>query len=153
MLSKSKVTLSDINDDLPGLDHLLKHKQRLRQLWQETRDTACKTAVNWVTKSIRRTTRKKAQERWVAKIGNAEVTPQAMWPIAKSLLKKDGRKARTAIHGASGLKFDPSEKANAIAGCSHHMICMTKPGTAGGGLSSGSIRNRRQQPPSKDKTM
>jgi hypothetical protein len=36
-LSTSKVTLSDIND-LPGLDHLLKHKQRLRKLWQETRD-------------------------------------------------------------------------------------------------------------------
>jgi hypothetical protein len=28
-LSTSKVTLSDINNDLPGLDHLLKHKKRL----------------------------------------------------------------------------------------------------------------------------
>jgi hypothetical protein len=52
-LSTSKVTLSDINNDLPGLDHLLKHKKRLRKLWQETRNPACKTAVNWVTKSIR----------------------------------------------------------------------------------------------------
>jgi hypothetical protein len=49
-LSTSKVTLSDINNDLPGLDRLLKHKQRLRKLRQETRDPACKTAVNWIIK-------------------------------------------------------------------------------------------------------
>jgi hypothetical protein len=52
-LATSKVTLSDINNDIPGLDRLLKHKWRLRKWWQETRDPACKTAVNWVTKSIR----------------------------------------------------------------------------------------------------
>jgi hypothetical protein len=40
-----------------------------------------------------------------------------MWPIAKSLLKRDGPRAPTAIHGASGLKFHLSEKANAIADC------------------------------------
>jgi hypothetical protein len=61
-------------------------------LWQETRDPACKTAVNWVTKSIRRMTREKALERWETKIGNTEVTPQAIWPIAKSFLKREGEK-------------------------------------------------------------
>jgi hypothetical protein len=60
-------------------------------------------------------TRKKALERWETKIRNAEVTPQAIWPIAKSLLKKNGTRAPIAIHGASGLKFHPPEKANAIA--------------------------------------
>jgi hypothetical protein len=49
------------------------------------------------------------------KIGNAEVTPQAIWPIAKSLLKRDGPRAPIAIHGASGLKFHPTRKANATA--------------------------------------
>jgi hypothetical protein len=62
-------------------------------------------------------TRKRALERWETKIDNAEVTPQGIWPIAKSLLKRDGSKASTAIHGASGLKFHPSEKANAIPDC------------------------------------
>jgi hypothetical protein len=62
-------------------------------------------------------TRKKALKRWEAKIGNAEVTPQVIWPIAKSPLKRGGPRALTAIHGASGLKFLPSEKANAIADC------------------------------------
>jgi hypothetical protein len=114
-LSTSKVTLSDINNDIPGLDRLLKHKQRLRKLWQETRNPACKTAVNWVTKAIRRMTRKKALERWETNLSNTEVTPQAVWPIPKSLLKRDGPRAPTAIHGSSGLKFHPFEKANAIA--------------------------------------
>jgi hypothetical protein len=59
--------------------------------------------------------RKKALERWGTKIGNTEVTPQAIWPIAKSVLTRDGPRAPTAIHGASGLKFLPSEEANAIA--------------------------------------
>jgi hypothetical protein len=62
-------------------------------------------------------TRKKALERWETKINNSEVTPQAIWPIAKSLSKRDGPRASTAIHGASGLKFHSLDKANAIADC------------------------------------
>jgi hypothetical protein len=62
-LSTSKIAVSDLNSDLPGLDRLLEHKQRLRKLWHETRDPACKTAVNWVTKTIRRMSRRKALER------------------------------------------------------------------------------------------
>jgi hypothetical protein len=67
-LSTSKITLLDLNNDLPGLDRLLKHKERLRKLWQETRDPACTTAVNWVSKAIRRMTHKKALERWETKV-------------------------------------------------------------------------------------
>ncbi|PNF26942.1 hypothetical protein B7P43_G14042 [Cryptotermes secundus] len=62
-------------------------------------------------------TRKKALERWETKISNTEVTPQCIWPIAKSLLQRDGPRAPTAIHGSSGLKFYPFEKANKIADC------------------------------------
>jgi hypothetical protein len=51
------------------------------------------------------------------RIGNTEVTPQATLPIAKSLLKRDGPRAPNTIHGPSGLKFHPYEKANAIADC------------------------------------
>jgi hypothetical protein len=60
---------------------------------------------------------KRALERWETKIGNTEVTPQGIWPIAKSLLKRDGPRAPTAFHGLSGLKFHPSKKANAIVDC------------------------------------
>jgi hypothetical protein len=74
-------------------------------------------AVNWVSKAIRRMTRKKPLERWETKIGNTEVTPQAIWSIVKSFLRRDGPRAPTAIHGASGLKFHPSEKVNTIADC------------------------------------
>jgi hypothetical protein len=67
-LSTSKLTLTDINSDLPGLDRLLKYKKRMRKLWQETGDPGCKRAVNWVSKSIRRMTRKTALERWETKL-------------------------------------------------------------------------------------
>jgi hypothetical protein len=66
-LSTSKVTISDINNDILGLDRLLKHKRNLRKLCQETSDPACKTAVNWATRLIRRMIRKKALERWETK--------------------------------------------------------------------------------------
>jgi hypothetical protein len=72
-------------------------------------------------------TRKKALERRETRISNTEATPQAIWPIAKSLLKRDGARAPTAIHDASGLKFHPSEKDNTIADClenqfTHHDV-------------------------------
>jgi hypothetical protein len=94
---------------------LLSYKKRLRKLWRETRDPECKTALNWVSKSIRRLTRKKALERWETRLANTEETPQAIWPSAKSLINRDGPRAPAAIHGASGLKFHPMDRANAIA--------------------------------------
>jgi hypothetical protein len=73
-------------------------------------------------------TRKREIEQWESKLGNTEVAPQVTWPTAKSLLKRDGPGASTAIHGTSVLKFHPSEKANAIADCleiqfSPHELC------------------------------
>ena len=112
-----KATLYDLNTSLPGLDRLLREKLRLRKLWQETHDPACKTAMNWVRRAIKRMTQKNALLRWETKLPNCEVTPQAVWPIAKFLLRRDGPKAPTAIHGSTGLKFYPKDKANAIADC------------------------------------
>jgi hypothetical protein len=63
----------------------------MRKLWQETRDPEYKTAVNWVSKAIRRMTRKKALERRETTLANTEVTSQAIWPFEKSLTKRDGQ--------------------------------------------------------------
>jgi hypothetical protein len=54
------------------------------------------------------------------KIGNCEVTPQAIWPIVRLLMKRDGPKEPTAIHGHSGLKYHPLKKANMMTGNSVH---------------------------------
>jgi len=62
-LSTRKITLSELNSKLPEQDHLLQLKQRLRNLWHETRDPACKMTLNWVTKTIPRMTRRKTLER------------------------------------------------------------------------------------------
>jgi hypothetical protein len=67
--------LSDFNNEIPGIDRLLRYKKMMRKLWQETRDPGCKTAVNWVSKAITLMTRKKALERWETELTNTEVTP------------------------------------------------------------------------------
>jgi hypothetical protein len=63
-----KTTILDQKYKIPGLDHLLKNKRKLRKLWQETRDPACKMTVNWITQNIRRTIRKEdlndGKQRW-----------------------------------------------------------------------------------------
>jgi hypothetical protein len=61
--------------------------------------------------------RKKALERWETKLANTELTPPAIWPIAKSLTNRDGPRAPTAIHGPLGPNYHPVDKANAIADC------------------------------------
>jgi hypothetical protein len=60
-------------------------------------------------------TRKKALERWEIRISNLEVTPYGTLFFAKSLLKRDGPRAPTAIHGVPDLKFYPFEKVKALA--------------------------------------
>jgi hypothetical protein len=49
MLSANRVTLSDLNNDLPGLRRLLQHKQKPRNSWHEPRNPPHKSAVNWVS--------------------------------------------------------------------------------------------------------
>jgi hypothetical protein len=127
-LSTHKIALLKLNEVLPELDHLLQFKRRVKKLWQETRDPTCKTAVNWVTKTIRRMTRKKLIEQWDTRLGNCGVTPRAIWPIARALLNRDAPKAPTAIHCYHSLKFLPYEEAKAIADClenrfTHHDLC------------------------------
>jgi hypothetical protein len=61
-LSNNRITLTELNSYLPGLDRLLKYKKRMRKLLQGTRDPGCKTVVKWVSKAIRRMIRKKTLE-------------------------------------------------------------------------------------------
>jgi nitrate/nitrite-specific signal transduction histidine kinase len=117
MLSTSKIPLLDLEKNLPGLKSLLKHKQRLRALWQVTQDPVSKTAVNWVTKTIRQMTHRKALKRWEIEVGNCEVTAQVLWSIAKSLIKMDGPKAPIPVQGSLGITYHPNEKANMTADC------------------------------------
>jgi hypothetical protein len=85
-------------------------------------------------------------------------TPQAIWLIAKSLLKRDGPKIPTAIHGASGLIFLPSEKANAIADCleiqfTPHDLCDDNHERRVKAEVQPLLENVDKNPPPKDKTV
>jgi hypothetical protein len=68
------------------------------------RDPGCKTEVE-------------NNETHDQELGNKDVTPQTVWLIAKSLANRDGPRAPTAIHGPLGPRFQPVDKANAIAEC------------------------------------
>jgi hypothetical protein len=61
------------------------------------------------------------------KTRNCEVTPQAIEPIVKSLIKRDGPKAPAAIHRPLGLKYQPREKPTMTTEClkinSHRVTC------------------------------
>jgi hypothetical protein len=43
-------------------------------------------------------------------IGTFEATPQAQWPV----IKRNGPKASTAIHGPLGFKYQPLEKSTSF---------------------------------------
>jgi hypothetical protein len=61
--------------------------------------------------------RRKVLERWGTKVGNCEVTPQVMWPSAKSLIKRKRPKTPTAVLGPLGIIYRQKEKGNAVADC------------------------------------
>jgi hypothetical protein len=64
-----------------------------------------------------------ALEQWETKTTNSKDMPLAIWPIAKSLIKRDGTKTPNTIHGPLGLKFHPLKKANRIAGYTKNSSC------------------------------
>jgi hypothetical protein len=79
--------------------------------------SSCKRTIIWVAKTIRRRTSRKALERWKTKVGNCEVTSEALWTIAKSLIKWDGPNAPTSVHGPLLITYHPNEMVNVIADC------------------------------------
>jgi hypothetical protein len=111
------ITIVACNQYLVAIDGTIKNQLDKCNSMQHSKvksDLARKTVVNWVAKSMRRMTCKKALQQWETKIANTEATLQAIWSIAKSLMKWYGPKVPTAIHGPFSLTFHPSEKTNAM---------------------------------------
>jgi hypothetical protein len=52
---------------------------------------------------------------WETKVENCEVTPQALWSVAKLLMEMGGLKAPTAVHGPIGITYHLKEKVSVIA--------------------------------------
>jgi hypothetical protein len=94
-LSTRKTTILSQKYEIPGLHHSLKHKGKLRKLWQETRAPACKTGSK-LGYSYHENGPEKSTWKRGKKLANCEVIPQA-------------------IHGPLGPIFYPIEKANIIA--------------------------------------
>jgi hypothetical protein len=62
-------------------------------------------------------TGKRALEQWETKIANCDVTPQAIWPVAKFLTNRGRPKAPSVIHRRLSPIFYPINKASIIADC------------------------------------
>jgi hypothetical protein len=62
-------------------------------------------------------TRRKVLKRREKIISNCEVIPEAIWHIVMSLMKRDGLKVPTAIHGPLGLKYQHLDKATTTVNC------------------------------------
>jgi hypothetical protein len=116
-MSNRKITILDRKYEIPGLDHLFNHEGKLRKLWQEIRNPACKTAVNWVTRNKSRMVRKEHLK-----------NGKQSWQTAKSHLKQYGLmrnplqkwgelNASSAIHSYLSPIFYRIHKANIIALC------------------------------------
>jgi hypothetical protein len=82
---------------MPRLDRLLKHKIKLRKLWQKV--PQCKTAVKWVSKTIRRMGWKRALGRWERKTGNYDATPKQYGLLRNPSQKRSRPLAPSVIHG------------------------------------------------------
>jgi hypothetical protein len=117
LLTKNASVSDTNNHDLPGSDRWSKRKQRLRKLWQETQDPECKMTIKWVKETTRKITCSKALKRWETKLESCEVTLQAIWCIAKSLMKRGEPKSPTDTHCPSGLKYHLLQKVNTIHDC------------------------------------
>jgi hypothetical protein len=67
-------------------------------------------AVISVAKTIRRMTRGKALGRWEAKVGDCDVTPEILWFIVKSFMKRPVDQRPTAVHRLLRLIYHQNEK-------------------------------------------
>jgi hypothetical protein len=54
---------------------------------------------------------------WETQVRNSEVTPQALWPITKSHMNRDGPKSSTTVHETFQITHHPNEKANVSTDC------------------------------------
>jgi hypothetical protein len=109
-LSTSKVTLSNLNSNTPRLYNFLEQSQQLRKCWQKIWNPVYKMTVNWVNKTIRWMTQRKALEWWKMTKWNCKIT--LIWSVVKFLIKRSGPKAPVAVHGPLGLKFCLLGRAN-----------------------------------------
>jgi hypothetical protein len=84
-LSTRKTKILDQKYEIPGLYQLLEKPQKVMTRNQGFSMQKGNKVVTW---NIRKMVQKRALERWETKLANCKVTPQAVWPIAKSVTKR-----------------------------------------------------------------
>lgn len=91
----------------------LKHKRRLRKLWQHTRDPEAKTMFNQQSKLVRDSLQSHFKNEWTRTIEDLKPNDPALFRINRSLIIK--KPADRPLHGPSGLLYENSDKASIFA--------------------------------------
>ena len=98
----------------PDLELLIKEKKRVRKRWQRLRQDRDKAELNRLTNKIHKITRNHRSNAFEKDIMDAMDNDNSVWKIGRRL-KSSKNSENRPIHGATGLKYDALEKANAIA--------------------------------------
>ena len=96
----------------PDLDILIKEKKRVRKRWQRLRQARDKAELNRLTNRIHKLTRNHRANKFAAEVEDAIENKMSVWKLGSRLTSKNFD--NKPIHGATGLKYEAEDKANAI---------------------------------------
>ena len=88
----------------------------MRKRWQRLRQAKDKAELNRLTNKIHKITRNHRSNAFEKDIMNAMEKDNSVWKIGRRL-KSSTKFENRPIHGATGLKYNALDKANAIADC------------------------------------
>ena len=86
----------------------------MRKRWQRLRQAGDKAELNRLTNKIHKLTRNHRANKFVADVEDANKDKYSVWKISRRL-KSSNKFDNKPIHGATGLKYEAEDKANAIA--------------------------------------
>jgi hypothetical protein len=115
--STRKTAIAERKYEKPGLDLLVKQKKKAQKIMARNQGASMQNGSKLGLSKYQEDGSKRSTRKMTEKLANCEVTPQAVWPIAKSLTEKDGPKAQSAIRSPLGPICFPSHKANVTADC------------------------------------
>ena len=99
----------------PEINILLTRKKHLRQLFGITRDPVTKTALNWVTRTIKKKIKKLSNDNWQDTINECNDNIMKLWRISRALTNNPIENGAKIIHGSTGVQYEPDDQANTIA--------------------------------------
>lgn len=97
----------------PDIIRLINSKNKIRKLWQKTRNKFYKRQINQLESIIKEKTASYNTKKWSKLLQKLNIADNSVWQLRKKL---NNQKIQTPpLHGKRGMVFSPIDKANAIA--------------------------------------